>query len=215
MRYALAPLAIVLLLVSAGCKSAYYSAWEKMGWEKRDILADRVEDARDAQKAAKEQFKTTFERFQELTNYRGGKLEDQYRKLSGEFEDAEDRASAVHKRIDAVDAVAQDMFREWKQELKQYTDANLRRISQEKLEQSQARYHDLLAAMRRSEQSMKPVLDAFKNQVLFLKHNLNAQAIASLDETAAQIDQDVRQLIRDMEAAIAEADAYIAELKKG
>jgi PAS domain-containing protein len=215
MRYASALVLVALLSLSSGCKNAYYGAWEKLGWEKRDILADRVEDARDAQAEAKEQFKTTLERFQELTNFDGGKLEAQYKKLSAEYEDAKDSAEAVTKRINAVDSVAQDMFKEWRQELKQYTDAGLQRQSEEKLEQSQERYQELLAAMRRSEASMKPVLEAFNNQVLFLKHNLNAQAIASLDQTAAQIDQDVQKLIKDMEAAIAEADAYIGELKKG
>ena len=38
----------IICLVS-GCESAYYKTMETMGYQKRDIMADRVEDARDAQ----------------------------------------------------------------------------------------------------------------------------------------------------------------------
>ncbi|MGH7214530.1 MAG: DUF2959 domain-containing protein [Tepidisphaeraceae bacterium] len=196
-----------------GCKSAYYGAWEKMGWAKRDILVDRVEDARDDQEAAKEQFKTTLEQFQALTGFKGGDLEAKYKKLNGAYEECADRAETVSERIKAVDSVAQDMFSEWKQELQQYESAELRRNSEQKLEQTQGRYKELMAVMRKSEASMQPVLWAFKDQVLFLKHNLNAQAIASLQTTATEIDQDVQQLIREMEASIAEANEFIGQIR--
>lgn len=204
-----------LMLILAGCQNAYYNAWEKLGWAKRDILVDRVEKARNAQEGAKEQFKTTLEQFQELTAFDGGNLEAQYKRLSKEYERCRDRAQAVTDRIDGVESVANAMFSEWKEELDQYENADLRRTSQQRLDESQDRYKQLLQAMRRSESSMKPVLAAFNDQVLFLKHNLNAAAISSLEGTAAQIDQDVQQLIKDMETAIAEADAFISELKKG
>lgn len=204
-----------LLMTLAGCQNAYYNAWEKLGWAKRDILVDRVEKARNAQEGAKEQFKTTLEQFQELTGFQGGNLEAQYKRLSKEYERCRDRAQAVTDRINGVESVANAMFSEWKQELDQYENAELRRTSQQRLDESQDRYKQLIQTMRRSEASMKPVLAAFNDQVLFLKHNLNAAAISSLEGTAAQIDQDVQQLIKDMETAIAEADAFISELKKG
>lgn len=209
--------AIVLvgLTILAGCQNAYYNTWEKLGWAKRDILVDRVEKARGAQEGAKEQFKTTLEQFQELTDFDGGNLEAQYKKLNSEYQRCRDRAETVTDRIDGVESVANAMFSEWKDELDQYENAELRRSSQERLDDSQGRYKQLLQAMRRSEASMKPVLAAFNDQVLFLKHNLNAAAITSLENTAAQIDQDVQRLIKDMEAAIAEADAFISDLKKG
>ena len=206
---------LLALMVLGGCKSTYYSTWEKLGWAKRDILVDRVEDARDEQAKAKEQFKTTLERFQELTKFEGGALEGKYKKLNSEYESCAKRAQAVSDEIAAVDEVAQDMFVEWKKELGEYKDAGLRRDSEQKLRDAKDRYGELLTAMRKSEASMQPVLGAFHDQVLYLKHNLNAQAISSLATTTARIDEDVQKLIKNMEAAIAEADAFIGELKKG
>ena len=85
---------------------------------------------------------------------------------------------------------------------------DLRRSSEQKLNETKQRYAQLIAAMRNSESKMDPVLRAFNDQVLFLKHNLNAAAVSSLQTTAAGIDQDVQALIKDMEASINEANAF-------
>ena len=204
---------VVCLLALTGCKSTYYSTWEKLGWEKRDILSDSVTDARNEQQKASEQFKTTLERFKELTNFQGGELESKYNTLKGQYESCESRAATVTKRVNDVDTVAKDMFSEWEQELTQYQNASLRATSEKKLADTRQRYGQLIGAMRKAESRMKPVLAQFKDQVLFLKHNLNAQAIASMQGTTSEIELDVNQLIKEMDAAIAEADAFIGTLK--
>jgi len=204
---------IVTCLTLVGCKSANYAFWNKLGYEKRDILVSRVEAAKTDQEKAKEQFKTTLERFQELTNFQGGELETKYKKLSSEYDRCKARADDVSSRINAVDSVAQDMFKEWKSELSQYQNADLRRKSQQELSDAQTRYQQLIALMRKSEQKMQPVLTAFHDQVLFLKHNFNAQAVASLQTTAQGIETDVQALIKDMEASINEANQFISQMK--
>ncbi len=45
--------------------------------------------------------------------------------------------------------------------------------------------------------------------MLFLKHNLNAQAISSLQDEFASVKADIALLVREMEVSIAEADAFI------
>ena len=207
------PLILTAMLV-VGCSSVYYSIWQKLGYEKRDILVSRVQKARDSEEAAKEQFKTTFQRFQELTNFKGGDLEAEYNKINSAYETAKSRADAVSEHINSVDKVANDMFAEWQQELSQYNNQDLRRQSEQKLNQSKAQYQQMIAAMRRSEKKMQPVLGAFHDQVLFLKHNLNAAAISSLSSTTAGIQSDVQNLIRDMEQSINEANAFVDHLKK-
>jgi hypothetical protein len=61
---------------------------------------------------------------------------------------------------------------------------------------------------------MTPVLSAFKDQVLFLKHNLNARAVASLSDTVKGIEGDVGRLIAEMNASIAEANQFIEQMAK-
>jgi len=211
--------ALALLTLAAGglgftaCQSAYYSAMEKFGYAKREILVDRVEEAREEQQDAKEQFVSTYDRFKALTGVSGGKLEDTYKKLNSSYEDCADQAETVREKIAAVEDVADAMFSEWKTEISQYSDKSLKQKSQETLEQTKDRYRDLLSAMERAAKSMDPVLTAFRDRVLFLKHNLNAQAIASLQETVVAIQDDVSKLINDMQASITEADEFLGAMK--
>ena len=206
-------LAALATVAAAGCQGTYYKAWEKLGWAKRDILVDRVKDAREDEDAAKKQFQSALEQFQSVTNFQGGDLEAKYKKLNKEYEACESRAANVRKRVKSVDDVAQALFKEWTKELDEYTDANLKRSSEDKLRETQDRYRQMYGAMKNAEDKMAPVLATFKTQVLYLKHNLNAAAISSLQTQVAGIQGDVERLIKDMEASIKEADTFINQMK--
>ena len=202
-----------LLAGGAGCSTIYYGTMEKLGVHKREILVDRVTKARNSQEESKEQFQTALERFSEVLAFEGGELEAKYKKLSTEFARCEERAQAVHDHIDAVEDVSAALFREWKSELREYTDRDLRRASESMMADTQARYQDLITAMKQVESKMDPVLNAFRDQVLFLKHNLNAQAIAALQDDLSKIESQVADLIRDMESSIREADSFINAMR--
>jgi DNA repair exonuclease SbcCD ATPase subunit len=200
-------------LALSACESAYYGAMEQFGVHKRDILVDRVEEAREAQDEAREQFASALEEFSSVVEYDGGDLEEIYERLNAEFERSEDRAEDVRERVDAVERVSEALFDEWSEELEQYSNASLRRDSERQLRETRARYEELVAAMWRAEGRIAPVLDAFRDQVLYLKHNLNARAIAALRSELGSIESDVRVLLADMEAAIAESDRFIADMR--
>ena len=212
-RYAAFILACLLTPLLGGCKSAYYNVWEKLGWDKRHLLVDAVQEAREEQVDAQKQFKTTLQRFQELTGFSGGELESKYKKLNSAYEDSVSQADAVRTKIKDVDTVANDLFKEWEKETAEYESSDLKRDSEQKLRDTRRRYEQLFTAMRSAEARMDPVLRKFKDQVLYLKHNLNAQAIASLQTTVAGIEGDVSRLITEMEASIREADEFIKQMK--
>ncbi|BBA35834.1 uncharacterized protein sS8_3902 [Methylocaldum marinum] len=199
----------LLLLTLAACSSAYYKAVESLGFHKRDILVHRVEKARDSQEEAKTQFKNALDRFTALTGFKGGSLEEKYRELDAQYESSKARADEVRKRIDDIEDVSEALFAEWENELSQYQNASLKRSSQQKLRATRQRYDQLIAAMKRAESKMEPVLLTFRDQVLFLKHNLNAQAIASLRGELDSLQTDISALIKSMEASIREADEFI------
>jgi Skp family chaperone for outer membrane proteins len=206
-------IALGLVCLGAGCSSTYYNAMEKFGFAKRDILVDRVDDTRQAQGEAKEQFASALEHFIAVTRVDGGELQRKYEELNREFERSEKSAKEVHDRIAAVEDVAEALFREWKQELSQYSNASLRSESQRQLDATRGRYDDLLRLMRRAASRMDPILATFRDQVLFLKHNLNARAIASLDGTTRTLETDISRLITDMEASIRESEDFIKSMK--
>jgi len=205
--------AVVMLVLLGGCSSAYYKTMEGLGIEKRDILVDRVEDARDAQGSASEQFASALDQFRSTVNFDGGDLEETYDRLNDEYENSVAGAAEVSDRIAAVEKVAEDLFSEWEQELEQYSRSDLRRSSAGLLRDTRKRYSQLMTTMQRAERSMEPVLAAFHDQVLVLKHNLNARAIGALRNELDSIERDTANLIRQMQTAIAEANAFIDSME--
>src|SRR5688572_32242372 len=104
-------------LFSMGCRTTYYATMEKFGVHKRDMLKENVEEARDEQKKATEQFKDALTRLRELYNIGGGDLEKTYDRLKADFDRSEARATAVRERINKVETVATDLFKEWEKEI--------------------------------------------------------------------------------------------------
>lgn len=217
MRRALPPLFACLTLLAGGCKQArekYYNTLERVGVERRELLVSRVGRAREAQQEAQQEFKDALEQFQAVVGYDGGDLEKMYAKLSGAYDDARARADAVTERIRKVEEVAGSLFEEWRREIGEYRDPALRAESERELAATRRRYDQLLAVMKKAARPMEPVLARLHDQVLFLKHNLNARALGSLQGTARELEVEVGDLLTQMQASIAEADRFIAEMKK-
>jgi len=201
-------------VVAPGCDRLYYGTMKKFGYEKRDILIGRVKDARKAQQDAQEEFKTALQRFREVVEVDGGKLEEKYEKLNRELERSEKRAREVRERVDAVRDVSKDLFKEWEKELGQYSDRRMRAESERELRVTRERTEGLIAAMQRSEKRIEPVLRPLRDRVLFLKHNLNAKALGALTKELTSVETNVDELVTDLQASIAEADSYLAEMEK-
>ena len=213
----LRPLSALLfpaLLGLTGCQSAYFAAMEKVGVHKRDILVDRVEEARDSPQEAKEQFQSALDRYRSVVQVKGGELEARYEALNKEYQASESSAKEVRERIEAVEDVAEALFEEWEGELKLYSNASLRKASAAELKRTRAQYKTLLERMRAAERRIEPVLSVLRDQVLFLKHNLNARAISALQGEYRSLQGNVDQLLRDMQRAIDEADAFVRNLQQ-
>lgn len=180
--------------------------------EPRDLLITRVEAASDAQQDTAEEFRTALEKFKSVTSFDGGDLEKRFNTLDAAFKKSENAADRVTSRVDRVVTATNNLLEEWRDELNQYHDANIKRRAQTQFDSTRTKAEKLIAAMRKAEQKTEPVLAAFRDQVLFLKHNLNMQAVSSIQQESAIIEQDVAALIRDMETSIAEAEAFVKDL---
>ena len=225
-RTRLTRLALVALLpaglcglggADGGCsatRSAYYNAWEKLGYAKRDRLVDNVKAARQEEDGAKQQFASALQQFKSVVNFQGGDLEATYNKLNDQYESCESRAGKVNSKIDAVKHVAVALFDEWKGEIGEMgSDPSLQQKSQELYDKTHRNYDEMITRMDAAAAKMPPVLAKFKDRVLFIKHNLNAQAIGSLKGTELELGGDVDGLIKEMNASIAEADNFIAQVQ--
>ena len=204
---------IALCCVTAGCESLQNMAMEKMlGYEKRELLTRAVESVLKEQKKTQVEFKDALTQFKELYAFDGGDLEHNYDQFKNSYEDARLQAEALRKRIANMENIARSMFGEWAKEIKQYKNNDLAQKSREQLKTTKAKYHQLSKSVKASEASMRPVLAQLNDNVLYLKHNLNAAAIGSLKEEAGTIQYQIEELIKRMNVTISEADAFIKSM---
>ena len=203
---------MVFSLLLLGCQSAYYNTMEKMGYAKRDILVDRVEDASKTQSEVKEQFQSAYQAFNALLKLESSDLETRYETLNGSYEDSLAKAEELKDRIDAIESVADALFDEWEQELSQYKSASLKASSAKKLKITKTRYTNYLRSLKRAEAKVQPVLEVLNDQVLFLKHNLNAEKVSALKGEIRRFDSDVQVLVQEMDRSIRDAKNFIQGL---
>jgi DNA repair exonuclease SbcCD ATPase subunit len=208
-------MALATLITVTGCQSVYYGTLEQFGVHKREILIERIESAQEAQEEGQQQFKDALEQFQAVVNFDGGDLEVIYQDLDAEYEDSLAAATKIRDRISAVESVADALFSEWQAELDQYTNENLRRDSERQLTQTQSRFSRLMTSMHNAEKTLDPVLNSLKDNVLYLKHNLNARAITSLKGEMGTVNADISNLIKAMQKAINESEVFIVKMRQG
>ncbi|MFI3137514.1 MAG: DUF2959 domain-containing protein [Methylococcaceae bacterium] len=193
-------------------RDVYYRTRETLGEHKRDIVVYEVSQACANLQDTRDQFEDALQRFKSIVCVDNSSLENKYNLLKRQYEFCQSKADGVSNRVRAIENVSEALFVEWETELEQYTNRSLRANSKQQLKIARQRYMRLVKTLNRAEEKMQPVLSAFKDQVLFLKHNLNGQAIAAIQHEFVEIGMDISQLIRVMEVIITEANEFIASL---
>ncbi len=206
---------LALTFTLSGCESVYYSAMEKVGFHKRDILIDRVEETKESQQESQEEFQSALEGLTTLIDFKGGELQKTYDALNDDYQSSLKAANEVSTNIDKVEEVANALFDEWSDELEQYKSASLKRQSSQKLAETQRQFTTLLRSMRNAESKMEPVLSSLNDNVLYLKHNLNAQAVSEIKGEFTNLKRDIQQLMNDMNESIAESNKFIKQMNSG
>ena len=105
------------------------------------------------------------------------------------------------------------MFRDWEKELNAYTNQDLRQSSEDQMNQTHIQCLKLVGTKETAAEKMNPVLDVFRDQTLYLKHNLNAQAIAALNQILMRLCDDIDLLIQQMSVSIDEVSTFIAKMR--
>lgn len=212
MRWLLILLALFILPAEA-CTSTYYRVWESLGKEKRDLLRDRVEAAREEEVATQEHFRSALERLQTEYGFDGGNLEKTYEAMNADYEKAREHAEQIRTRLKAMSGVAEDLFVEWEREAEGMTSPSLRRKSLARLAETRRSFRETELAMEQVSKTLDPVLVAFQDHVLYLKHNLNAQAIGHLKGLMAGMETDVRRLMGSLQESIQKTDGFLQSIE--
>jgi hypothetical protein len=203
----------ILSLLNKRFQNVYYQGRESLlGHHKRDIVVVQVDEACESLKECRDQFVDALEKFKSIVKIQDSPLEQRYQLLKRRYDLCRGMADQFSQRIRSIEQVSEALFDEWEAELELYSNRALRSRSQQQLKKSRQHYQRLLKALQTAEGRMFPVLAAFEDQVLFLKHNLNAHAIAALRQEFVDIGVDISRLIDVMEKTIREASDFVAVL---
>jgi hypothetical protein len=205
-------LSFISRFLSKSIRKVYYSTRESIGDHKREIVVYQVEQACISLQETKEEFEETLERFKSLVCVNDSGLDHRYNLLNRQYQFCRSKSDAVSNKIRAIQEVSEALFIEWESELDQYSNRALRNSSKQQLKAARQNYARLIKAMQRAESKIHPVLAAFKDQVLYLKHNLNSRAIAALQHEFIEMSVDMSQLILAMEQTIQEASRFFSTL---
>lgn len=191
----------------------YYRGRESLlGHHKRDIVVVHVDQACESLQESRDQFEDALHKFKLILSLPDLSLSYRYQQLKKQYEYCRSKTDEVGHRIHLIEEVSEALFLEWEAELDLYTNRSLRSRSRQQLSRARRQYSRLITALRKAESRIHPVLAAFQDQVLFLKHNLNAQAIAALQQEFVEISLDISKLITMMESTINEASQFVAVL---
>jgi chromosome segregation ATPase len=203
---------ICILLSFIGCSSVYYSVWESLGKEKRDLLKDKVESTRDQQLDTAEQFEDALSALRAAYNPEPSELSALYDSLKAEYESSESETQALQSRIESMHNVAADLFAEWEEEAESIDNKRFRSDSLQKLTATKNRYQQMRGRLLSSAAKMNRVLSQFRDYVIYLKHNLNAQSLNSLEKEAVSIETDIRTLISQIQSTVNDTEDFIRSL---
>lgn len=207
-------LSCMVILFSGCVDKIYYAGMEKVGFHKRDIMVDRVEDVQKSQQETQEEFKSALEQFGSLIALENSELKSTYEKFNDKYEDSKEAAENLSNHINKLENVSLALFEEWENELELYKNKELKIQSEKKLMNTKKIYTKMMQTMRSSEKKMDPILAMFQDNVLILKHSLNAQAIGALKGEFNSLKLEINKLISQMNKSIKESDSFIKQMNK-
>lgn len=204
---------MVLILGSLGCNnSLVYDLQETMGTPKRQVLLSRVQDARDSMKESKKVFTSAMQQFGSVFKESGSKLENKYKILKGEYDACNTKASELRSHIASVKSIGQVLFQEWQKELDQFTNEQMRKLSEVKMQQTREKYVTMIDSMDRVSARITPVMTSMNDQLLNIKHSLNALIVVSLEEELVQLRGQMDNLMAEIDASVNHCNAFIGSM---
>ena len=185
---------IAALLLLQGCSQIYYSTWEMLGKQKRDLLRDNVEELSSDQKEVQEEVEDALTRLRTLYGSPPEKLTQVYDDLKSDYDSAN------------------DLFSEWDAEIGRLKTPKYKQDSRHKLLQTKQKYAKLETSVRKAEKGLTPVLAALEEQVIYLKHNLNAQALGGIQGELRSIESEIKTLSTALQTSLKESQSFVNTL---
>ena len=138
---------------------------------------------------------------------------DAYKKLQKEVATTEKKRAMVSTRNGEMNVEAGRLFKNWEGSTAAIQDPALRQRSQERLAVAKKRYSEIQANGQGAASLYTPFMKALQDQVTYLGHDLNPEAVATLKPEADKLNAQAKELYSAIDKTTAAANNNISQLR--
>ncbi len=199
--------------IALGLGLALSAGTQDEGHKRTDEHIEKIERASDEMKDLRKHLDKVFEAYHKTLREGTDKRRSSYNELVKALERCEEKTKELRKRHEEMDKQAEEYFKRWKNSVKDIKNADLEQRSEGRLETTRRRYREVSESWKGMREDYEPVLAELRDQIVYLGHDLNEDAVLSLKEDAAELEELASALFRSMEGFGSTADEYISGLE--
>jgi hypothetical protein len=159
------------------------------------------------------QLQKTVATYNSITEMTAKDLKSAYKDLGKDVADSEKKVADGRPKVDEMNTAAEGYFGAWKASTAAISDPDLRKRSEERIVDAQARFDKIALAGKDARQGFDTLMTDVKDQSTFLGHDLNASAIASLKPDAAKFNARATTVFTKIDGVTKMFDEYTTSLK--
>jgi len=136
-----------------------------------------------------------------------------YADLKKQMGNTEKRRSQIAEQATSMKSEAEALFRQWAESAAAIENAELRARSEERLEATKTSYAEIDTVGRKAADLYHAFMKDLQDQITFLGHDLNPEAVASLGPEAEELNEKADTLMRRIDDTIRTANERIGALR--
>jgi hypothetical protein len=136
-----------------------------------------------------------------------------YKSVQKEMDNTEKRRMKITEEAAKMKSEADTLFAQWAESAAAIENPDLRKRSEDRLEATKASYAEIEAVGQKAADLYPPFMKDLQDQITYLGHDLNAEAVASLKPEVAKLNEKAQALVRSLDDTIGTANQKISALR--
>ncbi len=189
------------------------AAFAQAGPDQTARFVKSVEGTMRSIEETRQQIDKTVAGYNSIMDMTAKDTKDAYKTLGKDINESEKKVAETRVKVDEMTLEADKHFASWKESATAITDPALRKRSEERLADAQARFQKIATAGRDTRANFDTLMTDLKNQSTYLGHDLNAGAIASLKPDAAKFNTRAKGLLGKIDDVNRMFGDFVASMK--
>ena len=140
-------------------------------------------------------------------------VQSDYKKLANDLKATDKKIQNASKGMDSLDKQAQKFFGQWEKELAEYSSDSMREKSSARLDAAKQKFKTLGETLGEARKAFEPLVQSLNDQILYLGRDLSPEAVADLEDEAAELNKQAEDVTAKINDLLAKADKADADLE--